>query len=250
MPPADSFTTGALSIAAGTQHAGTAAIVNGDMQVYGTVTGNAIAVNGNVLVHPGGHVTGNALAAGGEVHVDSGGMIEGEIRSLTGDFGPVATIAGRYVSGPINSRWHNVRMALMACALVLVLSIGVLTFAEEQLDHVTATLADRFGRSAWYGLAGAVALAPALALMTLALTITVVGILVVPFAVVGYVSIRCIGAMPCWGFTRRQPKRRATRSRQAPDAGIAHPPRRPAARDRYGGVDLWRPLGPDSHRRH
>jgi len=69
------------------------------------------------------------------------------------------------------------------------LSVGVLTFAEDQLDHVTATLADRFGRSAWYGLVGAVALAPVLALMTLALTITVVGILVVPFAVVAYVAI-------------------------------------------------------------
>ncbi len=193
MPPADSFTTGSLSIAAGTQHAGTAAIVNGNMQVYGTVSGNAIAVNGNVLVHPGGHVTGNALAGGGEVRVDSGGMIDGEIRSLTGDFGPVATTAGRHVSAPVNSRLHNVRMALMALAFVLVLSIGVLTFAEEQLDHVTATLADRFGRSAWYGLAGAVAIAPVLALMTVALTITVVGILVVPFAAVAYIAMT-IGA--------------------------------------------------------
>ena len=167
--------------------------MNGDLQVYGAVTGNAIAVNGNVAGPPGGSVTGNALAAGGEVHVDSGGMIDGEVRSLTGDFGPVPTTASTHVIGPVTSRWHNVRMALMALALVLMLSIGVLTFAEEQLDHVTATLADRFGRSAWYGLAGTVALAPVLALMTLALTITVVGILVVPFAVVAYIAM-AIGA--------------------------------------------------------
>ncbi len=193
MPPADSFTAGSLTVPAGSQRAGTAAVVNGDLQVYGTVTGDAIAVNGNVQVHPGGIVTGNALAAGGEVHVDTGGMIDGEVRSLTGDFGPVPATAGTHVIGPVNSRWHNVRMALMALALVLMLSIGVLTFAEEQLDHVTATLADRFGRSAWYGFAGTVALAPVLALMTLALTITVVGILVVPFAVVAYVAM-AIGA--------------------------------------------------------
>ena len=157
LPPVDSFSTGPVTIAAGTTRAGTAATANGDLQVFGTVTGNAIALNGNVEIHPGAAVNGNAFAAGGQVRVDSGGMVNGEVRSLVGDFGPVPGTAVSHVMGGAasSSRWHDVRMALMAFALVLMLSIGVLTFADEQLGHATATLADRFGRSAWYGLVGA-----------------------------------------------------------------------------------------------
>jgi hypothetical protein len=195
LPPADSFSTGPVTIPAGTTRTGTVATANGDLGIFGTVTGSAIALSGNIEIHPGAEVKGNAFAAGGQVRVDSGGIVDGEVRSLIGDFGPVPATAVNHVMGGAasSSRWHDVRMALMAYALVLVLSIGVLTFADEQLGHATATLADRFGRSAWYGVLGAIALGPGLAVMCLALTITIVGILVVPFAVVGYCAI-AIGA--------------------------------------------------------
>lgn len=195
LPPVDSFATGPLTIAAGTTRTGTAATANGDLQVFGTVTGNAVALNGNVEIHPGAEVNGNAFAAGGQVRVDSGGMVDGEVRSLIGDFGPVASTAVNRVMGGAasSSRWHDVRMALMAFALVLVLSVGTLTFADEQLGHATATLADRFGRSAGFGVVGVILLGPALGAICLGLTITVVGILVIPFAVVGYTAI-AIGA--------------------------------------------------------
>jgi hypothetical protein len=188
LPSADSFTTGPQTIPAGAQHSGTVATANGNVDVFGTVTGDAIAIDGTVELHPGAHVTGSAFAAGGEVRLDSGATVDGEIRSLTGDFGPVSPTLARTIGGT-SSRWHDVRLALMGYALLLMLSIGVLTFAEEQLDHVTVTLADHFGRSVGYGLVGELAFGPGLAVMVLALTITIVGILAVPFATVGYCAI-------------------------------------------------------------
>jgi hypothetical protein len=188
MPPVDSFVSGALTIAAGMQRQTTAATAHGNLDVYGTIAGNAIAVDGNVEIHPGGHVTGSAFAAGGEVHVDSAGLVDGEIRSLTGDFGPIPGTSVHVMSAT-SSRWHALRLALMGYALVMMLGIGVLTFAEEQLDHVTATLADNFGRAAWYGVVGEIAFGPAFAVMCLALAVTIIGILAIPFATVGYFAI-------------------------------------------------------------
>jgi hypothetical protein len=193
LPSADSFTVGGLTVAAGSMRAGVAAAVNGDLDVYGMVDGNAIAIDGNVNVHRGGHVSGTAFAAGGEVQIDSGGMVDGEIRSLQGDFGPLPVVASTRTIAPTNSRWHSVKLAITAFAMLLVLGIGVLTFAEDQLDNVTATLADRFGRSAWYGVVGEIALGPVLLALVIALCITVVGIVVVPFAIVGYTAI-AVGA--------------------------------------------------------
>jgi|SRR5579862_4920544 len=189
LPPADSFTTGAINVPAGSNRIGTAAAVDGNIDVYGMVTGNADAVDGNVEIHPGGHVTGNVFAAGGVVRLDSGAVVDGEIRSLAGDFGATPTSIAHMPLGATSSRWRDFRIALTAFALLLMLGIGVLTFAEEQLDHVTSTLRDHFGRSAWYGLVGEIAFAPVLALITLALIITVVGILIVPFAAAAYAAL-------------------------------------------------------------
>jgi hypothetical protein len=192
LPPTDSFSVGGLTVPAGTQRAGMAAAVNGNLDVFGAVAGDAIAVAGDVNVHSGGHVSGKAFAAGGEVHVDSGGSVDGEVRSLQGDFGPFPAVAGHALAST-SSRWHSVKVAIAAFAMLLVLGIGVLTFAEEQLDNVTATLADHFGRSAWYGIVGEIALAPLLLALVIALCITIVGILVLPFAVVGYTAL-AVGA--------------------------------------------------------
>jgi hypothetical protein len=82
-----------------------------------------------------------------------------------------------------------VRIAIAAFGLVLMLSIGVLTFAEEQLDNVTATLANQFGRSAWYGFVGEIALLPALLVMVVALAITIIGAIAIPFAIIGFVVL-------------------------------------------------------------
>jgi hypothetical protein len=193
LPPTDSFVSGGLTIAAGQHQSGTVATVNGPLDISGTVDGNAIAIDGDIVLHPGAHVRGSAFAANGVVRMDgAGGQVDGEIRSIEGSFGNgFARVAASEASH--NSRWHAVRIAVAAFGLVLMLSIGVLTFAEEQLDNVTATLADHFGRSAWYGFVAEIALLPALLVMIVALAITIIGVVAIPFAIIGFVVL-AIGA--------------------------------------------------------
>jgi len=193
MPPADSFVAGGLTIGAGQHQTGNVATVDGPLDISGTVDGNAIAVNGDIVLHPGAHVHGSAFTSNGVVRMDgAGGQVDGEIRSIEGSVGPgyasVTTAEAAH-----DSRWHAVRIAIAAFGLVLMLSIGVLTFAEEQLDNVTATLSNQFGRSAWYGFVGEIALLPAMLAMIVALAITIIGAIAIPFAIIGFVVL-AVGA--------------------------------------------------------
>jgi hypothetical protein len=193
MPPADSFVAGGLTVAAGQHQTGTVATVNGPLDISGTVDGNAIAIDGDIVLHPGAHVHGSAFAANGVVRMEGAGAeVDGEIRSIEGSVGNgFARVAASEAAH--NSRWHAVRIAVAAFGLVLMLSIGVLTFAEEQLDNVTATLADHFGRSAWYGFVAEIALLPAFLVMIVALAITIIGVVAIPFAIIGFVVL-AVGA--------------------------------------------------------
>jgi hypothetical protein len=175
---------GGLTIAAGDHRSGTAATVNGDLDVFGMVDGNVVAIDGDVVLHPGSHVTGSAFAAGGQVR--GSGLVDGEIRSLEGPIGPV-TLAGGHAPGSGNpSRLHDFRIAFSMLALLMLLGVGILTFAEEPLEQVTTTLGDRFGKSVWYGVVGEIAALPALLVLVVGLAITLIGILAIPFATAGY----------------------------------------------------------------
>ncbi len=204
LPPDDSFGIGSRTIAAGATVRGPVAVVDGTIDVLGVIDGNADAINGDIVVHPGGHVRGDAFTAHGKVRLE-GGTVDGEIRSLSGTVGPTAGHVashgphgahGRYAVGGAagNSAWRAFKLALAWTASCLIIGIGVLTFAEEPLGNVTQALADHFGRSLWYGLLGELAFGPALLAVVVALAITVIGIVVAPFAALGAVVL-AVGAI-------------------------------------------------------
>ncbi|MGH7620374.1 MAG: hypothetical protein ACREPM_24420, partial [Gemmatimonadaceae bacterium] len=83
LPDADHFTYGNRSIAANTTVDGPIAVAHGDLDVYGTVNGDIVALYGNIRVHRSARVTGDAWAVGGTVLID-GGLVEGEQRAITG----------------------------------------------------------------------------------------------------------------------------------------------------------------------
>ena len=63
LPATDQVAMGGKTVPAGTEVAGPVAVAGGPLHVYGTVNGDAIAVGGDVVVHPGGRITGNAVSA-------------------------------------------------------------------------------------------------------------------------------------------------------------------------------------------
>jgi hypothetical protein len=131
-------------------------------------------------------VTGNAFAARGRVILD-GGVVDGEIRTLTGEIGPVllAGRAGAEAGGA--TIWRDLKLSLGWLAVLLAIGLGVLVSASSYLDGVAEALELGYTRALLTGFVGQLSVLPALLLIVVGLSITIIGILVVPLAIVAFV---------------------------------------------------------------
>jgi len=185
LPADEQIAMGGRSVAAGTQVAGPIAVAGGPLHVYGTVNGDAVAIGGDVIVHAGGRITGNAVTALGTVTLD-GGAVGGELRQVSGAIGEIPRAAATRES-KVGATRHALALAFSWLVILVLIGIGVFVFANEYLDRVTESLEGRFGRAFWAGVAAQLALAPVLALLCVALAVTILGILLIPFAIVAFV---------------------------------------------------------------
>lgn len=207
VPVADSFRLGNQEIAAGSTFAGTAATARGSLAVRGRVAGDAIALHGDVIVYPGGSVGGNAIAIDGRVR-SVGGIVEGDVRSVRGITGSIlARAAGESPSAEPVTTWGAIKLVIGWFAILVAMGIGVLLFAERNLDGVVSALEQHFARSFWAGLLTQVAAIPALLLLLVGLAISIIGVLLVPFAVFAFVialaGLMTLGFLAVARFTGR-----------------------------------------------
>jgi hypothetical protein len=184
VPPADSFIVGGRRVQPGETVRGTIAVARGPVDVHGRVEGDVVALHGDITIHEGGFVRGDAIAIGGRVRA-KGGVVDGDLRSVRGLL-PMPSRSDHREAVGAAATWHAVKVVLGWLAILLVIGIGVLVFAEPTLNPVIDTLQQRFGRVFWYGLVAQLAAIPALLVILLALALTVVGILLIPFAIVAY----------------------------------------------------------------
>ncbi|MDB4886443.1 MAG: hypothetical protein JWN79_1881 [Gemmatimonadetes bacterium] len=184
LPPADSVSPGARTIPAGAVVHGTV-VAHGPVDVRGTVDGTVVSLSGDVTVHRGGTVTGDALAVGGRVIADSG-RVDGEMRSMSA---LPALLTAAPVAAPRTAAevlLNDVRMVAGSFAVLLVVALGVLLFAGHNLDEVVGALERQFGRAFWFGVLGQLLILPVLVVLLVALAVSVIGILLIPFAIVAY----------------------------------------------------------------
>jgi len=185
LPPADSVTAGPRTVAAGTTVHG-AVVALGPVIVAGRVEGPAVSLSGDVTVARGGVVTGDAVAVGGRVTAE--GEVGGEMRGMSSvPHRPAAAAAGAPdPRTPLQRTYDGMRLVAGTFGVLLIVAVGVLLFAGRNLDEVVATLELRVGRAFWAGLVGQVLILPALVVLLVALAVSVIGILLIPFAVVAY----------------------------------------------------------------
>src|SRR5688500_9148247 len=224
IPSADEFTVGGRRVAPGQTVRGPIAVARGPVDIYGRVDGDGVALHGDVTVHGGGLVRGDDVAIGGSVHA-RGGVVEGDIRSVRGLFPFGGRPDGRDASAPVTT-WQSVKVVLGWLAILLMIGIGVLVFAEATLDPVVESLQQRFGRAFWYGVIAQLAAIPALLVIVLALALTVVGVLLIPFAIVAYAvalaGVLTLGFLAVAQFTGAAiTNRRGRGARGAPKRGAS-----------------------------
>ncbi len=204
VPPAEKFVLGGTTVPSGSVTAGTIGVANGPLEISGRVKGNAIALHGDVIVHRGGSVDGDAVSIGGHVKLD-GGNVYGEMRSLSG-LGAGTGAALPPAAAPMTT-WGAMKLVFGWFAVLVIVGIGVLLFAERNLDGVVAVLERHLARAFWVGVLAELGLVPLLLLGVLALAITVIGILLIPFAIVAYViaaaGLLALGFLAVARFTGR-----------------------------------------------
>ena len=185
LPPADSIMPGNFVVASGVERGRIAAF--GKLEVNGTVDGDAVAIDGDVIVHRGGHVTGDAVSVGGTVNADDGGTVDGEMRSIDramSEAPAVATTRSGFLL-----MLDEMQTVMGWLVMMVILGFGTMVLAEERLRIVTETIEGRFGKSVVAGLITEVSYIPALIIVPVLLVITIVGIVIAPFAVLAIIVL-------------------------------------------------------------
>jgi hypothetical protein len=180
LPTVDRFTVGNRTIPAGAVVNGPIGVVDGSLDVFGTINGAAMVVDGSLRLHAGATITGDAVTVRGRIN-NQGGVVTGETRSL----GTFATGAQKQVEEPRTTMWA-LKLTLGWFAVLVIIGVGVMIFAEANLDGVVLALERGIGRSFGAGVLGQLVALPVLALLCVALALTIIGVLLIPFAIVAY----------------------------------------------------------------
>lgn len=180
LPPQDSIARGGLAVAAGSTTGRVAAL--GPLDVFGTVNGDAVALDGDVVVHKGGRISGDAVSVGGTVRLD-GGTVDGEMRSIDRAITPSAVSVAS--SSGFLSMLDELQTAMGSLVVMVLLGFAAMVFAEERLRVVAGAIEARFGRALFAGILTEVSFIPGIVLAAVLLVITLVGIVLLPVAIPG-----------------------------------------------------------------
>ncbi len=184
----DSVTFGDRTIAAGDTVAGDLALFRGKLDVAGTVLGDVVVFGGSIVLERGARVAGNVLVIGGKLR-NLGAQVGGEQKQLgpamVPRFAPFAGVHGPRGRAALVGGWF---------AMLAVVGVAITLFARSNLEQIADRVQDDFGKSFLFGLLAQLAILPGMIAIVIALTLTIIGILVVPFAIVG-VILAAMGAL-------------------------------------------------------
>jgi hypothetical protein len=79
-------------------------LMGGNLEVYGTITGDLSVVGGNAHLHRDAHVQGDAATLGGNLIIDSGASVDGDVGVVGGS---LHREDGAYIGGEIHEGMHR-----------------------------------------------------------------------------------------------------------------------------------------------
>lgn len=174
---------GDVTVAARDTIKGNLVVLDGSLRIAGVVTGSAIAINGAVIIDSSGHVLGDVVSAEHGAAIAPSGRIDGELRTLDA---LVSIPTGEIAAANVDT-FTSLKHTAAWFGILIILAIGVLTNAGDAMQRITSTLNAGFGRNVTVGIMAQLALLPVLVTICLLLCLTLIGILLVPFAIVAYV---------------------------------------------------------------
>ena len=171
-------------------------VVQGTADIYGKLLGNLVTVDGDVVIHPGGVVSGDILTLGGEVR-DEGGEIGGEARMFrtSSVLGTPLPVQASPAPSAIETVFRRMAGVVGVFLTLGALGFGLVMFGRPNLEVVSDTVSHSFGRAFATGLLGQLLLLPTFGMLVVGLILSVVGIVLLPFAVVVYALLVIVGAV-------------------------------------------------------
>ncbi len=162
--------------------------VMGGVVVHGHVTGDAVAVMGNVTVMPGGRIDGDAVAVGGRVVKEGDGYIGGDTQSIRLPF--FGSFKGWSFDGWEHFALIGGLISLFKGLLFIVLAVLVVALFPVRANMVAETVLDRPGPSMLYGVVAAVLILP----IALLLLVSCIGI--------PLIAVEALLVVIAWAFAR------------------------------------------------
>jgi hypothetical protein len=135
-------------------------------------------------------------------------------------FAPPAPAAGAPALQILFEGVRNVVAIFVALAMI---GFGTVFFARRYLEVIADTASNAFGRSLVVGLLGQLLLLPTLAMLIVGLIFTIVGILLLPFAVLAFVIGACAAALGGYLAVAHAIGETVTRRRMANGAFVRSP---------------------------
>jgi hypothetical protein len=171
-------------------------VVQGTADIYGKLLGNLVTVDGDVVIHPGGVVSGDILTLGGEVR-DEGGEIGGEVRTFrtSSVLSTPLPVQGAEAPTAVETAFRRMAGVVGVFLTLGALGFGLVMFGRPNLEVVSDTVSHSFGRAFATGLLGQLLLLPTFGMLVVGLILSVVGIVLLPFAVVVYALLVIVGAV-------------------------------------------------------
>ncbi|MBX3173453.1 MAG: hypothetical protein KF709_03530 [Gemmatimonadaceae bacterium] len=165
------YVRGNATVPAGDTVRGPLVVMGGSADISGVVLGNVTAIFGDVTIRDGADVRGGATAWRGRVLVE-GGRVRGALRST------MQTAAAAIA--PM-TRGQALQLSLGWTAMLLVIALAAMLLLGKNVDATARVLADDFGRSFLLGVVGELGFLPLLLFAVVALAVTIIGLLLVPF---------------------------------------------------------------------
>ncbi|MBI4540715.1 MAG: hypothetical protein HY704_14535 [Gemmatimonadetes bacterium] len=168
-------------------------MVDGDLDVHGTIRGDVLIVDGELRLHDGGRIEGDVRLVDGTLE-RLGGELLGSVRDIEQEVeqavrdADVERIVERAVKRStdrfdafrpfryIGRGLAGILQTLAVFAVLAVIGGAVVFFARDKLETVADTARRATGRAAGVGLAGAFLLIPACVLGVIVLAVSIIGI--------------------------------------------------------------------------
>ena len=196
--------SGDIYIQDGTAVSGDVVTVFGDVYVNGTVRGDAVAVFGNIIVN--GVVTGDAVTVTGKVNIGDTGKVRGDIVEALG-----LGLGGRWANRGFNrmnprmgrmpwSRSSSVMFSFMRAIGFFIFASLIYLIMPKSIENMSSTVDQNIGRRIGMGALYLFGSPLAMIIISIALVITVIGVIVVPFAWLAYIIAGLIAMVPIYMY--------------------------------------------------